>query len=411
MTNIWSNNNQTVNGTTETGVKFSLTCDPDTITNIFQQSTVRKSNPSRRIASYMGTGESIVASAENKSVPKRAEFKKYLNNQTYEKCFKEAWNECTLILDAVGDQPVDLQATLKRSLSIALLEHLLGINVKNTEFVEELLTAIAITDQLEESPKKVITLNSLPLPTFIKNWFSPAMKKKNQIFDRVANKLYNYTEVKSKSWFSKIKEMEKTGKMSRQEVLGELRSIFFNADNLAISIIWTVYALSVEDSKHLKQTVEQIDYARYCYMEMLRLQPPVNIIGYVEKSKCPFHFKKQTVISIADTHRSPKNWDRPLEFDPMRFSKGAKNIPKNTYIPFGTGDRKCPAVAMSMSICPIFIQSLFKNYRFYGIDHNAVHRLDEKVHPELPPNQLMGITRSPQKNQFFVNVLKIKIVD
>ena len=398
---------QSTDVTTPSGVKILLTCDPDTISSTFQSSIFTRSAPARRMASYLGLKQSIISQPDDLSTIKREELKKYLTAQAYEDCLNESLAECMLILDIAGNQHIDLFALVKRSLTIGFLEHVLGVDVKNTAMAEEISAGILLIDSLDEHPRKLALLNSVPLPVFVKNLISPRMKQTNQIFEKLANTLYNHANAKPSSWFLKIKEMQQDQTITRGQALGEIRSIFFAANTLTISIIWALYGLSVEDPIHITQTVADVDYARYCYMEMLRLQPPVNIMAYEEKSKCPFHFKKQIVVSIIDTHRSPKNWDQPTEFIPERFSQGFKNIPKGAFLPFGGGDRRCPGLPMSMNIGPRFIQSIFKKYRFYDISNETVHRLDENIHPGLPADRLMGIIRTPQKNQLVVKVLKV----
>ena len=51
-------------------------------------------------------------------------------------------------------------------------------------------------------------------------------------------------------------------------------------------------------------------------------------------------------ISVWNLHRSPAHWDRPDDFDPMRFGPLDGPIPNETnvgyqYLPFGGGKRKC----------------------------------------------------------------------
>ena len=404
---LYNNTNQSTDVATVTGTKLLLTCDPATISNTFQSSIFTRSAAARRMASYLGLKQSIISQPDALATIKREELKNYLTAQAYEDCLNESLAECMLILGVADNRHIDLFALVKRSLTIGFLEHVLGVNVKNTALAEEISAGILLIDSLDEHPRKLAWLNSVPLPVFIKNLISPKMRQTNQIFEKMTNSLYVRASAKPNSWFLKIKEMERNKIITHGQALGELRSIFFAANTLTISIIWALYGLSVEDPEHITKTVADLDYARYCYMEMLRLQPPVNIMAYEEKSKCPFHFKKQIVVSIIDTHRSPKNWDRPLEFVPDRFSQGFKNIPKGAFLPFGGGDRRCPGLPMSMNIGPQFIQSVFKKYRFYDISNEDVHRLDENVHPELPADQLMGIIRTPQKNQLVVKVSKV----
>ena len=73
---LHNHENQSTDVTTPSGVKILLTCDPATISSIFQSSTFTRSAAARRMASYVGQTQSIISQPDSSAAVKREEFKK-----------------------------------------------------------------------------------------------------------------------------------------------------------------------------------------------------------------------------------------------------------------------------------------------------------------------------------------------
>ncbi|KAG9468046.1 hypothetical protein GDO78_013845 [Eleutherodactylus coqui] len=85
-----------------------------------------------------------------------------------------------------------------------------------------------------------------------------------------------------------------------------------------------------------------------CIKESMRLFPPVP--GVARELKEPITFfdgrslPKGTVVflSIFCMNRSPKMWDNPEVFDPLRFSpESSSRRHSHMYVPFSAGSRNC----------------------------------------------------------------------
>lgn len=376
------------------GTAFTLTADPSTISNIYKDSGFTRSTVSRRMVSHSGAVDSMVSQPNDRAKIKRDEFVRYLNNSTYKKINDTAWERLNDSL--VENQPIDIYEALRDALQKSSLEHLLGIAV--TENLVDLLDSAGLREiydsNLQENFTRLFILNYVPLPKFIKNWLSPRLCKYNTKFQAVVETIYTNAKGKPNSWFNRLLQLEQQGVLTHSEVLGEIRATFIGAHTLSTSLMWSVYLLATENQEHITK-LPDINYARYTYMEALRLYPPFYMLSYEKTSRCPFHFGKETVVvSISQTHRSPHNWDNANGFDPMRFRKGMSQIKKGSYIPFGGGDRACPGAAMSMYIGPRILQSLFANYSITGFTMPVVKR-----RVELTPEDGQFIIQLRKKQQ------------
>ncbi len=98
--------------------------------------------------------------------------------------------------------------------------------------------------------------------------------------------------------------------------------------------------LTPDDVPHLGYTVQVLH-------EALRLCPPASGVMRMatrDMSVAGYRVESGTIVGvgICAMHRDPALWDRPLTFDPQRFSPAArKSIDRWQYIPFGAGPRSC----------------------------------------------------------------------
>ena len=78
-------------------------------------------------------------------------------------------------------------------------------------------------------------------------------------------------------------------------------------------------------------------------------------------------------------HRHELLWERPAEFDPMRFDpSNGERRDKYQYLPFGAGPRVCVGANFAMMQAQIILATLIQRFRF---------------HPSLPaPKPVMMMT-------------------
>lgn len=138
-------------------------------------------------------------------------------------------------------------------------------------------------------------------------------------------------------------------------------------ETTAAVLTWTMYCLShhpdvaaavaaevdavlgdaapgLDDMPRLRLTTRVVNEAMRLYP-----QPPVLIRRAAEDTELGGYAVPKGAdlfISVWNLHRSPSHWDRPDEFDPMRFGPLDGPAPNETtvgykYLPFGGGKRKC----------------------------------------------------------------------
>lgn len=161
--------------------------------------------------------------------------------------------------------------------------------------------------------------------------------------------------------------------MSDAQLRDEVMTLFLAGhETTAIALSWTCYLLAknpATEAKLIKElqtvlgdrepTVEDIPRLRYAEMilkESMRLYPAVWGIGRRAIADCEiggYRIPAGTNIFIFQflTHRDPRFFPNPEEFDPERWCEDpirSGKIPRFAYFPFGGGPRVCVGAAFAM---------------------------------------------------------------
>lgn len=95
------------------------------------------------------------------------------------------------------------------------------------------------------------------------------------------------------------------------------------------------------------EDVENLPYTRMVLSESMRLYPPAWALGResTEPSTIAgYSVPAGSVVLLSQwvTHRDPRWWPEPLQFDPLRFKADNRaQRPRWAYFPFGGGSRQC----------------------------------------------------------------------
>lgn len=177
-------------------------------------------------------------------------------------------------------------------------------------------------------------------------------------------------------------------------------------ETTATALTWTLYLLSKHPEilqRVLSEidtvlnghtpTLEQLDQLEFTTMvieETLRLYPSLWIFDRAainDDIMCNYQVPAKSIVIICPytLHRNPKYWNNPDQFDPERFNKNNRiNLPKNAYIPFGSGPRVCIGKHLGLMIMKFAISMILQQFEL-------------KIDPKLEVAEDPLITIKPDK--------------
>jgi len=189
-------------------------------------------------------------------------------------------------------------------------------------------------------------------------------------------------------------------RMDSNEIADTFFSLLFAGyETSAVTMCYTLY-LIVSHKEIYAKCLQEIDKqsqqreANYELLtatikESLRLYPPaVSTTRSLEKD---IEIDGKTVpkgtymyIPIWSIHRNPKNFERPLEFDPERWLRGDAN--DEAWVPFSAGARSCPGQRFAMEEMVSALSVLLSKLEFELSDPSYV----------LTPHREKSMVQSPK---------------
>jgi cytochrome P450 len=155
---------------------------------------------------------------------------------------------------------------------------------------------------------------------------------------------------------------QQSGGLTRREVHDHVVTLLLAGhETTASALTWTLYLLSrhpwaqeqvqaeadtLDGGEVSAATVPALRYTRAVITEAIRLYPPAWIIGRsVTADLClgGWHLPPGSVAAVSPLllHRDPRWYPDPDRFDPGRWLGGHAPLPRNAYLPIGTGPRSC----------------------------------------------------------------------
>jgi cytochrome P450 len=210
---------------------------------------------------------------------------------------------------------------------------------------------------------------------------------------------------------------EETGEgMNDRQLRDEVMTLLLAGhETTSNALTWMWYLLSqhpdVETRLHAElgavlggnvPTVDHLPDLKYTHMvidEALRLYPPV--FGFGRKAIGDdvlggYYVPANTLIWLCPyiTHRHPDFWERPLVFDPERFSpENAANRPHYAHFPFGGGPRLCIGSNLAMMEAQLITATIAQRYRLRLVPG---HPVEPEVSLTLRPKYGLQMVIQPR---------------
>jgi cytochrome P450 len=181
-------------------------------------------------------------------------------------------------------------------------------------------------------------------------------------------------------------EDEDGNRMDPKQLRDEVMTVVLAGhETTAIALSWTFYLLgeNPETERNLTAELEEVldgraatirdlprlRYAGAVIKESMRLYPPAWAIGREALGDCEiggYHVptKTQMFISQYVTHRNPRFFDRPDDFDPSRWYDGrTDHLPPYAYFPFGGGPRMCIGSNFARMEAVLLLATIAREFR------------------------------------------------
>ncbi|MBR9922494.1 MAG: cytochrome P450 [Bacteroidetes bacterium] len=174
--------------------------------------------------------------------------------------------------------------------------------------------------------------------------------------------------------------------MPREAIRDELITLFAAGhETTANALAWIFRLLAANPEKEaiLQKEIQTVlgarlpemadfkdmPYTRAVIEEGMRLYPPAYAVGRLaihDDEVGGFHIPKKSImfLSIYALHRNPEIWEDPNSFRPERFLPDAPAIPRNAYMPFGFGPRKCIGYQFAMMEMQLLVPAFLQNVHF-----------------------------------------------
>lgn len=236
------------------------------------------------------------------------------------------------------------------------------------------------------------TQSILPLPL----WIPTADHRKfNEVSETIDGTLWQIIEERLKSDEEHLdllqmllyaRDEEDGTTFTREQLIRELSGIVFAGhETTAATLTWAWYVLSQRPDLEAKlhEELEEVlngrlptidDLPKFDFLprflkETMRVYPPAYVTNrqsveedVVEGYKIPAN--TQVLINIYGLHHDPQYWANPDTFDPDHFlPEAVAERPKEAYIPFLMGPRKCIGELFSMTEAQLILATLAQQYR------------------------------------------------
>jgi cytochrome P450 len=208
---------------------------------------------------------------------------------------------------------------------------------------------------------------------------------------------------------------EDGSQMSDAQLRDEVMTLFLAGhETTALALSWSWYLLANDPEAEKKFHTEldevlggrapevadlpALKYTEMIAKEAMRLYPPAYAVGReaIEETEIGgYRVPRNTQLFAFQwvTHRDPRYFERPDEFEPERWaSESIQNLPKYAYFPFGGGPRQCIGNYFAMMEVVLLMATIGQRFKFSLDEGHAVEVLP--VLSLRPKNGIKVVTRA-----------------
>ncbi|OEV30363.1 cytochrome [Streptomyces nanshensis] len=252
-------------------------------------------------------------------------------------------------------------------------------------------------------------LDRLPIPA--NRRFDTAATRLRKVIDDVIELSHQEGDEENADLLSLLlsaRDADTGERLSDREVRDELVAIMFaGTETTASTLAWTFHELAThpEVEKKLLTEIESVigdrpvtfeDVPKLEYMDrvlreisrmhsvpllMRQATAPVELGG----AKLPVG--TELAFSLYALHRDARLYEDPERFDPDRWlPERSASVPREGYIPFGAGNRKCIGDGFAWTEIVITLATVLRRWKFQPVPGHTVREVASAVaHPESLP--------------------------
>lgn len=191
---------------------------------------------------------------------------------------------------------------------------------------------------------------------------------------------------------------EDGSQMSDAQLRDEVMTLFLAGhETTALALSWSWYLLANHPEAEKKFHAEldevlggrvpevadlpKLKYTEMIVKEAMRLYPPAFAVGReaIEETEIGGYRVPRNAQLFAFqwvTHRDPRYFERPAEFEPERWAtESIQNLPKYAYFPFGGGPRQCIGNYFAMMEVVLLLATIGQRFKFSLVADHAVELL------------------------------------
>jgi cytochrome P450 len=247
---------------------------------------------------------------------------------------------------------------------------------------------------------KWIADNRLPTPGH-RRYFNAVSEIDRVVFRIIAERRASGTDEGDLLSMLLQAQDEDGSQMSDAQLRDEVMTLFLAGHEttaLALSWSWYLLAKNPEAEKKFHAELDEVlgrnggrapevsdlpklKYAEMIAKEAMRLYPPAYAVGReaIEETELGgYRVPRGTQLFAFQwfTHRDPRFFDRPDEFEPERWAADSiQDLPKYAYFPFGGGPRQCIGNYFAMMEVVLLMATIGQRFRFSLVENHKVEVL------------------------------------